>query len=225
MPVIAEAGKRVAISKANGQMIAAIAIASFVAVFCLIATKAAWGQNRYQAKVTTEKEKAKHQLDTNIQAFNSLLDSYKKFDSQDPNVLNGSKTGSGDNDGTNSKLILDALPSSYDFPALASSLEKVLNNQGVRVTGIGGSDDQLNQQNNTGSATPEPLAVPFTFTVSGVDYKGVNSLLTKLQQSIRPMQIDILNLSGSSTNMTVNVSAHTYYQPGKNLSITKKVVK
>jgi hypothetical protein len=39
------------------------------------------------------------------------------------------------------------------------------------------------------------------------------------------LQIDTLNISGGAGNMTVNVTAHTYYQPAKSLTITKKVIK
>jgi hypothetical protein len=220
-----QSGKRLAISKANAQMVGAIAAASFITIFCLVASKAALGTNRYQAHVTTEKEKAKTQLEKNIKAYSDLKSSYTDFDSQETNSINGSRTGTGDSDGSNSKIILDALPSKYDFPALASSIEKTLNDLGVKVSGISGTDDQLNQQANTSSPSPQAVVIPFSFTISGVDYAGVQKTITKLQQSIRPLQIDTLNISGGAGNMTVNVTAHTYYQPAKSLTITKKVIK
>jgi hypothetical protein len=223
---MAEAGvitKRMAISKANAQMVAVVAVASFVTVFCLVASHAVLSQNSYQARVITAKDKANSQLKSNITAYNNLANSYEKFVSTPTNVIGGNPSGSGSKDGDNAKIILDALPSSYDFPALASSLEQLLS--GYKITSITGTDDQVNQQTNTTSVNPQPVSMPFTFSISNASYASVGQLITTLQQSIRPIQIDSIDLSGASSDMTMTVNAHTYYQPGKSVSITKQVVK
>jgi hypothetical protein len=218
--------KRVAISKANAQMVAVVGIAAFIAVFCLIASKAVFSNIRYQAKVLDKKQQANHQLDTNLKAFTDLQSSYQKFDSNSVNILEGSSNGGGDNDGRNSKLILDALPSSYDFPALTSSLEKILTDKlHLKVTELKGTDDQVNQQTNLSSPSPKAVEMPFSFTVENASYDSASQLVNTLQHSIRPIVIDEINLSGASSDMTVSVKAHTYYQPAKSVSITKKVVK
>lgn len=217
--------KHVAIDKAQAQMVAVVAVAAFITVFCLIASKAVLSQNQYQARVTKAKEEAHQQLKKNITAFNGLVTSYKAFDSADPNVIGGTIGGGGDNDGPNSKLILDALPSSYDFPALTSSMEKILKDQQLKVGNITGTDDQLNQQNNTSSASPEAVSIPFSFTVNDANYASIQQLINKLDHSIRPIQVDSIDLTGGTSNMTITVNAHTYFQPAKSLQITKKVVK
>jgi hypothetical protein len=217
--------KRLAISKTNAQMVGVVAVAAFISVFCLVASNAVFSQNRYQARVISAKEKAHKQLVQNIDNYNNLATAYKAFDGASANIIGGNKDGTSDNDGSNSKIILDALPSTYDFPALTSSLEKILNDNNLKVTSITGTDDQLAQQNNTSSANPQPVSIPFTFTISNASYTSVTQLMSKLQQSIRPVQIDMLDVSGSQNNMTVTVTGHTYYQPAKNVSITKKVIK
>lgn len=217
--------KRLAIDKAQAQMVAIIAGASFITVFCLVASNAVFSQYRYQGKVVSAKEKALKQLKDDQTAFNTLSSSYKAFDSASVNVIGGTRDGSGDNDGRNSKIVLDALPSSYDFPALTSSIEKVLTDSKLKVTSITGTDDQVNQQTNTTSPKPEPVAIPFSFSVSNASYSSIQDLFKKLNNSIRPIQIDSVDLSGGQSDMSLTVNAHTYYQPGKSLSITKKVVK
>lgn len=217
--------KRLAIGKANAQMVAIVGVAAFVSIFCLVASNAVFSQNRYQARVITAKEKAHKQLEENINNYSDLATAYKAFDGASTNIIGGTKDGKGDNDGPNSKIILDALPATYDFPALTSSIEKILTDNNLKVTSITGTDDQLNQQNNQGSANPEPVEIPFTFTVSNASYASVSQVMTKLQQSIRPIQIDTMDASGGQNNMTLTVSAHTYYQPAKTVSITKKVVR
>jgi hypothetical protein len=217
--------KRVAITKANAQMVAIVGAAAFISVFCLIAAQAVWSSNRYHAKVIDAKEKAHRQLQANLAAYNQLATAYKKFDRAGTNVIGGSRIGTGDRDGANSKIILDALPSSYDFPALTSSLEKIIKDKGLQVTNITGTDDQVNQEANSSSPTPQPVEMPFSFTVGHVNYQSVQDLIDTLQLSIRPIQIDTINLSGGASNMSITVEAHTYYQPAKNLKITKQVVK
>lgn len=216
--------KRLAISKASAQMVVVMAVASFVTVFCLVASRAVWSQTRYQARVTSASEKAHEQLNKNIKAFDSLLTSYNKFDSNTTNIIGGVHDGPGDNDGDNAKIILDALPSAYDFPALTSSLEKILTENNFSVTSISGTDDQVNQEKNISSPNPQPVNIPFSFSVDNANYPSVILLITKLQQSIRPIQIDSINLSGGASSMTLTVNAHTYYQPEKALSITKQVI-
>jgi hypothetical protein len=217
--------KRIAISKANAQMVGIVAAAAFVTVFCLIASKAVLSQNQYQAKVTGAKEKAHRQLQANIKNFSSLNSSYQRFDKQDPNIIDRSSTGTGDNEGLNSKIILDALPSSYDFPGLASSLEKIFDDNSLHVSSIVGVDDQLAQQEVASSPTPQPVAMPFTFTINNANYDSVSKLVGTLEHSIRPIQVDKLNLSGSNGTMTLTVDAHTFYQPGKTVDIKKQVQK
>lgn len=217
--------KRLAITNSNAQMVIVVAVASFVVIFCLVASKAVWSQNQYQARVTAKKETATKQLKANIRAYDTLAESYQAFVSKPNNVIGGSSNGTGDKDGDNAKIILDALPSTYDFPALTSSLEKILTTSGLKITSITGTDDQVGQQGNSLSNNPKAVSMPFAFTVSDTNYNAVSQLITTLQQSIRPIQIDSINLNGGASNMTLTITAHTYYQPGKSLDITKEVVK
>ena len=217
--------KRGAINKANARMVAIVAVAAFISIFCLVASKAVFSQTQYQSRVTKEKQIARNQLQENLKAFDDLKASYQAFDSAAINVINGNSKGSGDNDGPNSKIILDALPSTYDFPALVSSVEKILASQGVSVSNIAGTDDQVNQQGNETSPNPEAVEVPFSFTVNNSDFTAMSKVISVMQKSIRPMHIDQITLTGGGSNMTMIVKAHTYYQPGKSVDVSTKVVK
>ena len=225
MPAVKASIKRTAISKANAQMVAVVGIASFVTIFSLVAANAVFSQNKYQSKVIAAKETAYHQLTKNLTATKSLVDSYQKFVTSDTNSIGGQTGGTGDRDGDNSKIILDALPSSYDFPALTSSLEKILTSQNVKISSITGVDDQANQEANLSSPTPKAVPIPFSFSANNATYASIQQLITTLQSSIRPIQIESLALSGGSSNMQITITAHTYYQPAKNLKITKQVIK
>lgn len=216
--------KRLAISKANAQVVLIVAAAAFVTVFCLVAAQATWSQNQYQARVIKDKEKARDQLNDNIEAFDQLVKSYKSFNDASPNAIGGNPKGQAGNDGNNSKIILNALPSAYDFPALVSSVEKVLKQSGLKVSNITGIDEGANQT-AAGTSTPKEVEIPFSFAVEGASYNAIQQLTEKLEKSTRPIIVDTVDLSGSNSNMTATVTAHTYYQPATSLQITKKVVK
>lgn len=217
--------KRLAIGKANAQIVGVVAAASFVTIFCLVASNAVWSQNKYQARVTKVKSEAHAQLQKNIKSFDSLSTAYNGFIGNPTNAIGGNTNGTGDNDGNNAKIILDALPSSYDFPALTASIEKILHDKNFTVSSITGTDDQVAQATNTSSPTPTATPMEFSFTVTNTNYAAIQDLINRLQSSIRPIQIDSMVISGGANNMQLTVKAHTYYQPGKSLTITKKVVK
>lgn len=215
--------KRVQIDKANMMIVAATSVAAFLTIFSLIASKALLDQRSYQARVIAEKSKANTQLDKNIKAVEELKRSYSVFEANDVNIIGGSRTGNGDRDGDNAKIVLDALPSKYDYPAVASSLEKVISdNKTYRLLSLSGKDDELNQ--NKANADAKQVEMPFTLSV-GTSYQGTKDLLKLFERSIRPINVQSMTIGGDGDNLTVNIEANTYFQPERSLSITKKVVK
>lgn len=216
--------KRVAIDQSKAQLVIIVAVAAFVTVFCLMASKAVLSQNQYQARVVTAKEKARNQLQTNIETFNDLQKSYNAFNSTATNVIGGNSEGTGDRDGNNSKIILNALPSTYDFPALTSSLEKIFKDRNIQVGSITGVDDQVAQQSNLSSPEPKAVEIPFTVELTNVSYKSVIEAIDTMQKSIRPIKIDSLEISGGSRSMNAKITAHTYYQPAKGINLKKVVI-
>ena len=117
--------KRALIGKANSSMVAATTVAAFILVFTLVAGKSLISQMSYQNRVISTKKTALTQLKEDLSARDSLQSSYNSFVAQNPNVLGGDPQGTGSKDGDNATLIIDALPSNYDFPALTTSLETV----------------------------------------------------------------------------------------------------
>jgi hypothetical protein len=215
--------KRIQISRENSVMVGIIAGAAFLVIFSLVASKALLDQRAYQARVIAEKEVAKRQLQENLRAVEQLTESYKEFVGAPENVLGGNPTGRGDKDGDNAKIVLDALPSKYDFPALTTSLEKILTNPAYKIETIEGQDDELNQKDNASSPSPEVIEIPFEVAVTG-SYPAVQDVVRVMERSIRPFNIQSLELSGNDAALRLTVNAITYYQPEKNLNITTKVV-
>jgi hypothetical protein len=209
--------RKIQIDKANTRIVSFVAGAVFITVFSMVASRSLLNQRAYQSRVISAKAQAAQQLKDNINATQSLVTAYTEFVSEPTNVLGGNPKGSGDKDGDNAKIVLDALPSKYDFPALATSLEKILTAQNYKINTITGTDDELNQQK--AATVSQPVEMPFQIGVSG-SYDSMQNLIITLERSIRPIQIQTLDLSASSGNVQINIKAKTFYQPETNLNVT-----
>jgi hypothetical protein len=226
MANILPSSKRALIDKANTRIVVYVSIAAFILVFSLVAVKTLIGQAAYQNRVIDTKRVAVNQLKTDISATSELKTSYNAFTSTSQNVLGGSPGGNGAQDGNNAKIILDALPSAYDFPGLTTSLENLLTSQsGITIDSITGTDAEATEGANQSSSSPQPVPIPFNVAVTG-SYGALQSVISAFEHSIRPIQVQTLSISGSdNSSLTLSIGAQTYYQPAKSLNISEKVVK
>ncbi len=215
--------KRNLITQANKRIVTATAVAAFVVVFSLFAAKSLISQAAYQNKVISGKKKAVAQLKADLNARDDLVTSYQAFIGTQQNIIGGNPTGNGPKDGDNAKIVLDALPSKYDFPALTTSLEKIINDQGLSITSISGMDDEVAQSAKQSSSAPQPIPMPFQIQVGG-SYASVQNLISVLDRSVRPFHLKTVELTGNDSSMVATISGETYYQPEKNLNIKTEVV-
>lgn len=216
--------KQLMINKANTTIVAVTSVACFVAVFSLVASYALIGQLAYQGRVIDKKKTALKTLKADIEAVDTLKSSYLSFISTSQNVIGGSPTGGGDQDGDNAKIILDALPSKYDFPALTASVEKIVTSQGATIEAFNGVDDEVTQSAQSTSASPQVVEMPFEVTVKG-PYPAIQNVLSAMQRSIRPIHVQSLTFTAQETEVSVLIKAKSYYQPSKVLEIRNEVVK
>ena len=203
--------KRLAIDKATKTILGSLVISAAVAVFALVASRALFIQLRYQNRVIGAKKIALKQIKSNVTAVNTLLAAYKAFEDSPESII-----GTPDK---NSKIVLDALPSKYDFPALTASLEKVLT--GYKIGSIAGSDDEVAQQ---GAASSTVVEIPFQIGVTGTS-ASIQKLLEDFDRSIRPLHILLVEFFGSDDKMSLELKAKTYYQSEKTLEIKTEEVK
>lgn len=213
------APKKIQINKNQTMIFGSVAVASIMLSASIVISQGLWKQSRYYGKVIDKKETALQTLQTNEDEVRKLTDSYNTFNQQSPNLMGGNIDGTGERDGPNANLVLGALPNTYDFPALVSSVEKML--VGYSVDGIVGTDDSLSQ---AGNSSNQPVEIPLSFSVT-TDYTRIKELLGSFDKSIRPFAITRLDLSGTGATMKADISAKTYYQPSTSLKITEEVVK
>ncbi len=218
--------KRIGVDKTNARIVIITAAAAFAVVFFLVASISLFGTLSYQNRIIRAKKQAVSQLKKNVTAVTAsdgLISSYKKFADSSTNFIGGSATEGGPQDGRNPKIVLDALPSKYDFPALAASLEKIAADQRVNIQSITGNDDEV-AQTDQAKNDPSPVDMPFEIKVGG-DYSGIQRVVDAFDHSIRPIQIQKMQITGDQKELSIDITAKTFYQPQKTLNIRTTVIK
>jgi hypothetical protein len=210
-------------------MLIAVSIAVFVVIFTLVASRSLISQSLYQNRVISEKKKTLKVAKDNQVAAKNLEQSYVAFADEQPNVIGGNKDGSGPKDGDNAKLILDSLPSVLDFPALSSSIEKILIDGGYTIETIGGDEIAESLSDETGgevasSVKPVPTEVDYPIFVT-TSPEATLSLLRTLENSIRPFKLTTLELEGSGNNIGLKINMKTFYQSSTGVQVSSKEVK
>jgi hypothetical protein len=221
--------KHLMIDKATQTIITIVAITALVAFFAIASSKALLGQLAYQNRVSSHKQTALTLLQADLDANNKLLNSYKSFVNHPQNIIGGdSTTNTGSNSGDNAKIILDALPSQYDFPATATSIQYLLNKQSVNIHSIGGTDQAAGgvaagTGPTTQSSGSSGIAIPFQFEVDG-NYQAIQDTIGTFEKSIRPMQFLSVQMSGDQGDITLTTTVQTYYQDPVVFNITTENV-
>lgn len=228
MVKLPDTSKHVQLDKTQSTMLAIITVACVITIFCLMSAKALLGQAAYQRRVVNANQAAVKQLQDNVTAAKQLVNQYNQvFEGSNPvNIIGGKNDKSPSAvppDGDNARVVLDALPSKYDFPALLSSVSKMLANEQISNPTITGTDESA----SVGSAaSTDPKAQQIQLTVSGTsDYAHVQAFLKDLERSVRPFDVVSLDLAGPQGGLTFNITLNTYYQPAKSLNIVTKEVK
>lgn len=210
--------KHIQISKDQSTILAVVVVSVIITIFSLFAAKSLISKGLYQRRVLSAQHKVVNQLNDNITAANTLFTQYSKaFAGQDPNMLGGILKGTGNLDGDNPRLTLDALPSTYDAPALATSLEKIMLGRSMPLSSISVTDNPSAYPNES-KAQPQPQPITFQFGTSG-SYQQAQQLLKDFERSIRPFDLTTLQISGTDQTMQLTVGMTTYYQPAKSLNL------
>ncbi len=218
-------GKRVQLDKANQLIFGSLAFTVFIFIFALFATKDLISQGAYQNRIISQQTIAKNNLDTDLSAITSLKSSYEAFVDQPQNLLGGNPLGSGNNDGNNSKIILDALSTSFDPNAWNLNLSN-LNNLLGQGSGFISLAATSSASSAAGSSNPKPTPVQLTGTFS----TGLNSIqgtFDSLNKSIIPIQVTgaIFTAATAGQSPTITYTAQSYYQPAYQFNIGQVVVK
>ena len=199
--------RREKITKANSAVFVATAVAAVIVVFSMISLRFLWEQKSYNDRVIKAKTSARNTLKDN-------LESLDKLSSQFPALENSSTT--------NTSTILHALPPSYDYTALATSIDSLAQQSGVTLSG--GLGDDLSASAIATSSVSSPQEIPLGMQVTGT-YPNIVKFIQNLERSIRPIVVSSVSYSGTDAGLTVRLTATTYYQPARSLDVMKEQIR
>lgn len=213
--------KRQQIEVAGRMMFIWVAIAAVAVSFCIATGQYLFTKWDYNNKILSRKSTAAQTLANNIVNAQKLKEEVDNLTANQD--LASIKTNPDD---PNTKSVLDALPTTFDAAALATSLQQVvLNRSSVSVENISVPPD-IDTTGTTGGAPPlkGPQEIKFSFTVTG-SYDTIKTLMVDMNRSVRPMKLLSMTLNGSDNNLRAAFDYVTYYQPAQTVSLGQEVVK
>ncbi len=221
-------GKRQQIDSAQKQVMMWLSFAGCAVVVTVIVGCNFWDKIVYQTKVNTEVGKTEAILKDNItkiKRIKSNVDALKADES-----LNLSQIKSDDKSPL--QVVLDALPTKNDFASLGSSLQdRILSRSGAFIQSINIDETHeasTSSSSSSSSSSEKTLGLPakpvhFSVTFSGT-INDIRDTLRDLNNSIRTIVINDLQIDGSDDKMNARVSATTYYSPKVNYKLMQKEV-
>lgn len=197
-----------------------LAATSFIVVLSAFSAYSLFVQQRYQSSVISEKEQSLADLERSYENASDLSRAYAAFADSPDNIIGGFSEGDGERAGDNARIILDALPSQYDFPAFITSVEQLLLRQEVSIDSISGSDQELEFRDIEGG---EPIEVPLGVSFNG-DYASVQAAIDSFESSIRPFSFNSIALSGRDDSLRVDLRGHSYFQPSQPFELNTRPI-
>ncbi len=194
-----------------------VAVAAAALSFCAVSAQYLFTKWQHNNDVLGAKYTAAEVLSKNITNATSLTQNVNALEANPD--LASVKTNPSD---PTTKSVLDALPTAFDPAALATSLQQiVLSQSGVSIENIT-VPQELQAGVLPNDPTPQPM--PFSFIVSG-SYDKIQRMVNDIERTIRPIRINNMTMTGNDSNLRVTVSATTYYQPLKSVTVKEKVIK
>ena len=208
--------KRKAIADSSRTMFIWVAAMSAVVGICVVVGIFLAQQISFKLEVISQMNTTLTTLRNNNKVTPDLASNILVFESSE--ALNSVKTSA---DEKALQVILDALPADRNSLALGSSLQQ---NLLVGVDGL--TVDSLSVDSATSATTTgdSEYTIPIQFQVTATSANAIKDMLTRLERSIRIIDIDSFTLEKSDTAYQATISAHAYYQPEKKIELSEKVV-
>lgn len=198
--------RREQVKKAGSTVFIVAALASVIVMFSAISMKFLWEKKSYNDRVIGAKTAARDNIETNLNNLAKLSDQFPQLETSAS---------------TNSKTILHALPPTYDYAALASSIDYLATLSGVASNTSIGEDISASALNS--APISQPVELPLSLQVRG-NYDSIKQYIFNLERSIRPIHIKSVSYSGSNDSLEATIEAVTYYQPARSLDVQKQEV-
>lgn len=210
--------KRQQIRTANKTVFIWIIVASIVVGICGVASQFLIRELIFKNKIYSALTDTNRTLKKNAQSYEGLKTEVNKLIAD--NNLAMLKKGE---NSTALQVVIDALPTEDNRPALASSMQtEVLGPAGVKIDSfsvIDAGSPAAATSADAGTATP----FDFSFVIIG-NYDQILQAMSNMERSIRPISVKTIDLQGSGGSFRANITATTYYQPAASISLGERTV-
>ena len=212
--------KRQQIEVAGRTMFVWVAIAAVALSFCIATGQYLFTKWDFNNKILGKKYTTAQTLANNITNAQKLKQEVDNLTANQD--LASIKTNPDD---PNTKSVLDALPTTFDPAALATSLQQVvLSRSGVSIENISVPPDMDVSAGAEAPSAKGPQEIKFSFAVTGT-YDKIRTLMIDLDRTVRPMKLTSMALSGDDENLRAAFDFVTYYQPAQTVSLGEEEVK
>jgi hypothetical protein len=218
-PAITGVKKRQQIQQANRIVFIWVAIAAVAITVALVLAQFMMKQFFFNTKVISAQVKTNDTLVKNLDVYEPLkTDVSKLVANSDLARLRVQDTDSA------LQVVIDAMPTADEPIALIASLQQVV----LAKSGASISDVTLLQAapSDTGEvvvATAGVQPVSFMIKANG-SYDSIKKLMQDMHNSIRPISVTALKVTGSNANMAVEITANTFYAIPRTVDMTKETI-
>lgn len=215
-------GKRQKIAQSNRVMFFWIAGMSAVVGMCFVIGYFLLQQLIFHTKVANEADKTVSAINKNIKTADTLRENVRLREVDAG--LNAAKT---DSDARALQVVLDALPADKNDLALGASLQKKLIGEvsGVSIETLTiETEDSGSEGESTMTAVEGVSSQPFSATLTASDVNILKDVMSRLERSIRTIDIDNFSLDKSENGYRLTLKGHAYFKSGEKVELTDKVV-
>lgn len=218
-PAITGVKKRQQIQQANRIVFVWVAIAAVAITVALVLAQFMMKQFFFNTKVISAQVKTNDTLVKNLDVYEPLkTDVSKLVANSDLARLRVQDTDSA------LQVVIDAMPTADEPIALIASLQQVV----LAKSGATISDVTLLQAapSDTGEVVVAAAGMqPVSFMVkANGSYDSIKKLMQDMHNSIRPISVTALKVTGSNSNMAVEITANTFYAIPRTVDMTKETI-
>lgn len=177
-----------------------ILIAALSIVLALVIGRMLLDSMMLNSRVISKKNAASKQISANYDNLKSLENQYNGL-------------------GVLRDTITTAMPTKPSLPQLWAMLENIGSSSGVSISSVT-STITADVEAPAGSTVQQ---LPISVSAQG-SYAAIQSFLTNLELSTRPLRVTNITLSGTNNAAQATLSITTYYQGAANLNVGSEVV-
>ena len=194
----------------NNLMIVLLLVSLLAVGGAVVVSKIMISSIALNTKVISAKNKAENNSKADLTAAPQLVSAYQAL-------------------GSEATTLSDALPTTPDFPSLLVEIQNMSTGAGLEIKQIspaaaGAMPATTSLAGTSATAPATPQTSVYTMNYDGT-YQSVQTMLTDLETSARPIRVTGLTISGSGSAISGEIDFETFYQAQAQLPFGEETIK